>query len=537
VAGIPCARGPLACRKAQGATKKGMGGDPEAGRRPPRKGMGSVRPRGSPRGRALAAALALVTCACAACGASTPGGPPRASAGRASAAQAAHPSGGASRPAASPSGEAGGPEPAAGLPLPADFYGVNYDYQGAAAFAGADAGRLLAALSPGTLRWPGGTEADYFSWTTGRDTEAPRSFSFTLSDLLAAYRATGAPPIFDLNVLAPGNRTNVADQLGMLRAAAALGLPVRYVEIGNELYGGVGRAAFPDGAAYGKTVALYVRALHAAFPGVQVAADACYALTPGCPAGWNGQVLAAAAGSGAPDAMILHTYPGQQYAAFTAALVPGMLAGAYQGAQELQQGVSALQGEPVWVTEYNFRGPYRKGQDVLANPAQTSYARELFVAAYALLLPRIPGIRLVDGWSAFGGGQAYSYWTLPPHPVLTPAGQAVAMVDTAARGAVRWVAATVPGAPQLPGGYPAVLGDGFATPGGEWRAVLVNLGPRAVSLPPAAPWAAGTPYEQVTGTPAASLSAALAPSRGTVPGGGLRLPPYSLTLVGAEIPG
>jgi hypothetical protein len=122
---------------------------------------------------------------------------------------------------------------------------------------------------------PEGTEADYFNWHTGRPTNGSSSYSFTLADLQQAYRATGAPPIFDLNVLKPANRLNSGDQVAMLGAARHLGLPVKYVEIGNELYGGGAfQSAFPSGAVYGKTVAAYVTVLHRDFPVVKVAADA-----------------------------------------------------------------------------------------------------------------------------------------------------------------------------------------------------------------------------------------------------------------------
>jgi hypothetical protein len=130
---------------------------------------------------------------------------------------------------------------ATGTASPAQFpvpvYGVNDDYAGAASFAAVNVGPLLKQLDPETLRYPGGTEADYFDWHTGKPTNGSSSYSFTLTDLYHAYQATGAPPVFDLNVLAAGNRLNTSDQVAMLTAAQNLSLPVKYVEIGNELYG------------------------------------------------------------------------------------------------------------------------------------------------------------------------------------------------------------------------------------------------------------------------------------------------------------
>lgn len=143
-------------------------------------------------------------------------------------------------------------------------------------FSHADTGPLLVALAPSTIRWPGGTEADFYDWHTGATTRKAGRVPFTLSDLAAAYRATGAVPIFDLNVLTPANRTDPTDQIAMLKQAEKLGLPIDYVEVGNELYAGQPgfKEAYPDGTVYARTVSIYVKALHEAFPGVKVAADA-----------------------------------------------------------------------------------------------------------------------------------------------------------------------------------------------------------------------------------------------------------------------
>jgi hypothetical protein len=112
----------------------------------------------------------------------------------------------------------------------------------------------------------------------------------------------------------------------------------------------------------------------------------------------------------------------------------------------------------------------------------------------------------------------------------------MAAVDAAAHGALRWSAVAVPGGPMLPGGEPAVIGDVFAAPGGQVRALLVNLSDVVVSLPPDAPWLDGASYEQVTNIPTAQLTVVPTPQSGTALHSGLSLSPYSLTLVGASLP-
>jgi len=417
---------------------------------------------------------------------------------------------------------------------PAPLYGVNYDYAGAATFHNVNVGPLLAQLDPATLRYPGGTEADYFDWSEGKPTNSSSSYEFKLAKLYDAYQATGAPPIFDLNVLTPGNQLNTADQVQMLADARSLGLPVKYVEIGNELYGGGATGtfakAFPTGHAYGTTVALYVKTLHRDFPGVQVAADAVLNGSTTREQQWNTQLLATATGAGAPDALILHDYPGLTDNPFTAADVPPLFANAYTAISDLASTVRSL-GKPVWLTEYNFRGPYVPPKQRKPNPVQNSYARELYVAEFALMLPRIPDLTLADYFTAVEQGTVFGAWANPADPTLTPAGQAVEMIDAAARGAAGSVAITVPGAPTLPGGDPAVTGQAFTGPGRPTTAVLVNLTGSAQNVPVSALVPDGARYQRVTGQPTAKQTAAGPLTAGTVTGTTLRLPAYSITLV------
>jgi hypothetical protein len=413
------------------------------------------------------------------------------------------------------------------------FYGVNFDLAGFVPFARTDAVTLLAALEPSTIRWPGGTEADFYDWHSGLGTLKPAKKPFTLADLAAACRATGAVPIFDLNVLAPGSQTDPSDQIAMLKAAQRLGLPIDYVEVGNELYSNAPGAAqaFPDGASYARTVSIYVEALHQAFPGVQVAADAIPFPADKRERSWDAELLADSQGPGSPDAFIVHFYPGLYQNPFTSFDLPTLFENIYQSVSELSRAIQGLGGKPVWLTEYNMRGPYRVFRLKGMSPAEHDYAHELYLAAFAAMLPRIPGLALVDYWTALADG-FYGAWQNPASPYLTPAGQAVEMVDRAARGAASAEAIAISGAPALPDGEPGVVGEHFMTPGSSGSAVFVNLTPVAALLPARGWLISGTPYEQVTGNPTASESAAANPTPGVLGADGLTLPPYSLTLVG-----
>jgi hypothetical protein len=417
--------------------------------------------------------------------------------------------------------------------MPQAFYGVNFDLAGFEPFAHTDVGRLLAALEPATIRWPGGTEADFYDWHTGLDTQKPNRTPFTLGDLAAAYRATGAVPIFDLNVLAAANRANPSDQLVMLEQARRLGLPVRYVEIGNELYAnGPGFAeAYPDGAAYARTVAAYAEALHGAFPGVEVAADAVAFPEDQRQQSWDKELLNGAVGAGSPDALIVHFYPGLYLKHLSPANLPYLFANAESSIAQLAQITSSLGDKPIWLTEYNFRGPYRAFRRQGVSPAERTYAHELYLAAFAAMLPRVKQLALVDNWTALGDG-FYGAWAGPQSPELTPGGQAVEIVDMAARGAVATAPVHVPGAATLPGGLPGVVGQRFIASEGQQRAVLVNLTRDKVALAAASWLVAGTPYEQVTGNPLAPEAKASTLATGALGPDGVELAPYSVTVIG-----
>lgn len=104
------------------------------------------------------------------------------------------------------------------------------------------------ALNLELIRFPGGTESQYFDWQTGRSVPASlwtngtlfsHSFigtvphvSYPLTELLYFYQQTGIKPIFCLNLLTK----NLANQVLMLQTAHGLGIPVEYIELGNELY-------------------------------------------------------------------------------------------------------------------------------------------------------------------------------------------------------------------------------------------------------------------------------------------------------------
>ena len=431
--------------------------------------------------------------------------------------------------------------------LPPDFFGVNFPYSEVAKdgpATEAQRAEQLAALHPGTLRWPGGTDANYFRWRQGYPEPAGATanglgqvelngFSFTLSDLLAAYKRTGAPPVFDLNLMTPvglSDAARLADQVALLKKAQRMGLPIAYVELGNEFYLSTPdyTQRFPDGTSYGQTVAYFVSGLHRDFPGVLVAAVGSLPQGTSRDQTWNSQMLnAAAAANGLPDAVTLHAYP-QWTSPLTAADLPGFFAEPYATLGDINSVAHGFPDpEPVWVTEYNLYPQVT----TTSSPAQYTYAHALFVAEQELLLQQATGAALVDYWASFGKAAAGAYTGGPASSTLTPVGLALAWVGAAASDAAQSAPLTFDGAPTLTNGEPAVLGYAF-TSAKAVRDLIVNLSGQSLRVQLSGGF--GT-YTQVTGDPTAAIQSAtqLTRTHGTA-GNELTLAPYSITLSSRE---
>ncbi len=169
-------------------------------------------------------------------------------------------------------------------------------------------------FNPGTLRYPGGTVANFWDWQKGwflpgapnGFLNAPQSI-YRLQELQLAVQATGAIPIYVLNLLTSDLNT----QLEMLSTAQSMGLPVQFVELGNEFYlknPDDYVTKFPTGADYGKMATSWIRAIRDKFPNVKIAA------VGGVPtdqssdsrkANWNQELLQNLEGA---DALTQHPY-------------------------------------------------------------------------------------------------------------------------------------------------------------------------------------------------------------------------------------
>ena len=372
-------------------------------------------------------------------------------------------------------------------------------------------GAVLRRFGPGVIRYPGGTAANYWSWTAGWfepgkwPGEPAKSVNDTLPVFSTGLSAARAVPLFNLNTVtdngaigsAAKNAAMLGQQLRALKSAAADGLPVRMVELGNELYqsgfidsGPHGKdysKRFPTAADYATQMNAWITAIHGAFPRAKVAAVATDAndvrglgkrrRT------WNAAVLPRLKGEGA---VTIHENLRVFDASSSAATV---LAFPYLHFRKLKAHELALFHSdklPVWITEFNLadRTP--------GHVFQGTWLHGLFVAEEALLFTGNPDITyaglnatvgtaasapIFDGPAGFGGRGPT---TVPL--ALSAAGTTLAMIQAAFHRASKAQPLSFsPDSALGSTGAPAVLGEELTTFAGP-EVVLVNLSARPVTL-------------------------------------------------------
>jgi hypothetical protein len=371
----------------------------------------------------------------------------------------------------------------------------------------------LASFSPGVIRYPGGTVANYWAWQAGwfQPGKWPGEPRTRIDDRLPVLgkglRSAHAWPLFDLNTVTRGgavgsaadNAAMLAGQLRLLHAAAARGLPVRMVELGNELYQdsssgnppgpyqGDYAKRFPTPAAYARQMNPWIHAIHRAFPKARVAAvatelnDVRYASRRRSK--WNSAVLPLLRGE---DAVTVH----ENLAVYDPeATTAAVLALPYEQTAKLRAHEMPLFAEhhlPLWITEFNLSD--HTARRVFAG----TWLHGLFVAEQALLFLADPHVSYAGLSASVGSGQLSAIFNDsrgfgPGGPTTTPlaltaAGATLEIIQSAIRRATSARPLAFSPSPVLGATHaPALLGEELATPGGP-ELVILNLRPHSLSL-------------------------------------------------------
>lgn len=204
-------------------------------------------------------------------------------------------------------------------PIPTTLFGLNGNIT--AYNAPFDRPNVVADLKQtgvALLRYPGGMIANHWNFETGGvEKSEPDSDmqpwivtnfknstrTYTLDNYAKGLKATGTAPMVVLNMLGKDLEHN----LNVLRKLRDTGLPVRYVEMGNEYYFGLVKMkrVFPTPEDYGRTCQTWITAIKKEFPGTQCAIIGYYVNGDARNTNWTKRVLSACTNA---DAITFHTY-------------------------------------------------------------------------------------------------------------------------------------------------------------------------------------------------------------------------------------
>ena len=425
------------------------------------------------------------------------------------------------------------------MALTAPVNGSNLDYAGVGQdFAAPGVVIALRDYQGGTIRYPGGALANYWDWQNGSvDQPATTSstgglkpgrhhdYGFTLHTLQGIVRETGTTPVFDLNLLT----SSLPNQLLMLKTAQSLGIPVRYIELGNEFYLNFGSylRVFPTAASYARTVARWAPAIRAEFPGAQIAAVGSLPQLTARERSWNRTLLSIAGAD--INAVTLHDYSGPSGRDPDPAQV---LASAQTSWRSTLQVMAAIPSRyRIWFTEFNLSQQGRSGGE----PARgTTWIHGLYAAEMMALFDQSPRVELDDYWDLFSTPSIGAF-TSGRAPRPTVAGTALSFLTNASAQASKVTALGFTAVPALPGGAAGVIGASFDGPHGT-RTVLINLTDLAITLSTGAGTglSSGMPTVSMSAAPASVVSG-LTRTTGDL-GTTMTLPAYTITAIGFNVP-
>jgi alpha-L-arabinofuranosidase len=125
-------------------------------------------------------------------------------------------------------------------------------------------------LDPQILRYPGGTVTHSWNWREGIIEKRNSSKVHPISEIKSLIDSTGADFIFVLDIA----NKSIEDQIEMLISIQELGVDIKYIELGNELYAQEDnyKEVFPTGKKYAEKVNTWVPQLKAKFPNAKIAA-------------------------------------------------------------------------------------------------------------------------------------------------------------------------------------------------------------------------------------------------------------------------
>jgi hypothetical protein len=470
-------------------------------------------------------------------------------------------------------------DPAKSFIIPDRFNGFNTQMMRGPAWRDAGFIEQVQKLEPALIRYPGGTVASHWDWKTGWLMEGiplkadwskiPKN-PLTIEDLKFACDATGAVPVLVLNMM----HSTLEYQLEFLRKVKQTGLPVKYVELDNEIYLGEEFYVkkYPTGKEYAAEANTWIAAIKNEFAGVKIGVVGCADKEiqnvnkkkyEGRTNTWNRDVISVIKGA---DAMTFHVYGGTGLSAVHKASGGGAAENekeksvAYQtafekpGSEELLLGIPYARwkttvtydypilppGMKVWATEYNL---FEK-EGVVAG----TWAHGLYALAQTLLFMEDQRTELIcyhnlttsaQFAAIFNNEQGFDK-SVRKKPTtkfdLTASGHTLSMFGKAVKGGNKATALKFTGVSNMKGlrGQPYSALSGWYIEGSGKKAIVMNLSGQAISIDLSNYFGAGASWSQEHAGIRTQVAGAADVKTTTGKGSSVRMEPYGVMLITAD---
>lgn len=408
----------------------------------------------------------------------------------------------------------------------------------------------IAELNPGNFRYPGGTVGNFWDWRSGYYNEIGKTVNviapsaagplpYKLDHVKRVYELTGAKPVYMINMLT----SSYEEQLAMLRYAQSIGLPVEYIEMGNEYYlddhpqNYNYLTVFPETTDYTDRCRIWTAGFRREFPAARISligvnTPASWTKRPRAQA-WNSVVMNNMEGIEC-DALTIHIYPKNGLDSPTPYDMIGQSLASVAPEKVLDASIDPRYG--LWVTEYNFESG--------SNPFPGQWVHGLAAVLMSARLIATPRVEMICFFNLTAGRSASAIFDAEvsiqgqtaPKYALSATGEGLKMLSRAQRGAttvdrVRF-SENPQAATQKQGRIETLYGYLFG--GGSPKLLLVNLGAEAKTvavdglgfLPALFEQISASPETAVTGPSSlARLSREIDAAKQVV------LRPYSITVV------
>lgn len=253
-----------------------------------------------------------------------------------------------------------------GMERPIPVYGFNGNNTSGPAWTNKTFRDTAASLQPQLIRYPAGGIANFWDWQNGwfenestikskvkdvslqilKKAKMPK-IPNGLKELKLIADETGCDISFTLNMIT----RDVNDQINMLHYAENIGLPVKWIELGNEfnLSQSIGRLIYHSPQEYADAAQKWITALKKEFPKANIAVIAGNKNHTEAYKKWNVAIMNAAPSA---DAVIAHTYP-------IPTDILDMSGINFKKLYEvfltiLKRQIEDTGDKPIWVTEYNI---------------------------------------------------------------------------------------------------------------------------------------------------------------------------------------